>query len=74
MFRVVKAGRILVSDPATLHHGQCCDRARVAETHACMIIHIRMHANSDMEPITCMHGLHDGDIRFTSMNIVLKRS
>ena len=66
--RVVKAGRILVPDPATVHCGQRCDRASVAETHACMFIHTRMHSNSDTETVTCMRGLNDGEIRFISMN------
>ena len=66
---------ILVPDPATLHRGWCCwDCACVAETHTCMFIHTRMHANSDIEKVTRMHGLHDGEIRFTLMNIVLKQS
>ena len=54
-FRVVKAGRILVPDPATKHCGRRCNHASVAETHACMFIHTRMHANSDTETVTCMH-------------------
>ena len=33
-----------------------------------------MHANSDTETETRMCGLHDGEIRFSSMNIVFKRS
>ena len=69
-FHVVKAGKILVPDPATVHCGRCCDRVSVAETHACTFIHTRMHANSDMETVTHMHGLHDDEIHFTSMNIV----
>ena len=75
-FRVVKASGILVPDPATVHCGQRCDRASVAETHACMFIHTHMHANSDKETVTGMRGLlvHDGEIRFTSMNVVFKRS
>ena len=34
----VKAGGILGPDPATVHCGQRCDRASLAETHACMLI------------------------------------
>ena len=70
-FRVVKASGILVPDPATVHCGRRCDHAFVAETHACMFIHTRMHANSNTEMVTPMHGLHggDGEIRFTSINI-----
>ena len=71
-FRVVKAGEILVPDPATVHCGRRC--ASVAETYTCMFIHTRMYANSDMETVTCMRGLHDGEIRFTSMNVVFKQS
>ena len=33
-----------------------------------------MHANSDTETVTCMRGLNDGEIRFTSMNVVFKQS
>ena len=73
-FCVVKAGGILVPDPATLHRGRRCNDACVAETHSCMFIHTRMHANSDTEKVTRMRGLHDGEIRFTLMNIVFKRS
>ena len=75
-FCVVKAGGILVPDPATLHSGRHCNCACMAKTHACMFIHTRMHANSDMKTVTRMHGLlvHDGEIRFTSMNIVFERS
>ena len=73
-FHVVKAGRILVPDPATVHCGQRYDRASVAETHACMFIHTRMHSNSDTETVTCMRGLNDGEIRCISMNFVFKRS
>ena len=36
---------------AALHH------ASVAETHACMFILTRMHANSYTETVTCMRGL-----------------
>ena len=73
-FHVVKAGGISVPDPATVHYGRCCDHASVAQTHACMFIHKRMHANSDTEAVTHMPGLHDGEIRFTSMNAVFKPS
>ena len=69
MFPVKKAGRILVPDPATVHCGRRCDCASVAETHSCMFIHTRMHANSDTKMVTCMCSLHNGEIRFTSMNI-----
>ena len=73
-FRVVKASGILVPDAATVHCGLCCDSASVAKIHSCMFIHTRMHANSDMETVTLMRGLHDGEIRFTSMNVIFKRS
>ena len=53
---------------ASLHH------ASVAETHACMFIHTCMHANSYTETVTCMRGLHNGEIRFTSTNVVFKQS
>ena len=59
------SGGILVPDPATVHCGRSCNRASVAKTHACMFIHTRMHANSNTETITHMHGLHDGEILFT---------
>ena len=59
-FCVVKAGGILVPDPATLHRGRRCDCACVAETHTCMFIHTSMHANSDTETETHMRGLHAG--------------
>ena len=72
MFRVVKAVGILVPDPATVHCGQHCDRSSVTETHTCMFIHTRLHANSDTETETRMRGLHDGEIRFTSMNVIFK--
>ena len=72
-FRVVKAVRILVPDPANVNCGRGCDRASVAETHAYMFIHTRMHAYSNTETVTRMHGLHDGEICFTSMNVVFKR-
>ena len=73
-FHVVKAGGILVPDPVTVHCGRCCDGASVAETHACMFIHTRMHANSNTETVTRMGGLQDGEIHFTSINIVFKQS
>ena len=44
-FCVVKAGGILVLDPATGHRGQRYDRSR----YAGIIITGRMHANSDTE-------------------------
>ena len=37
------------------------------------VLHARMHANSDTETVTHMRGLHDGEIRFTSMNVIFKR-
>ena len=73
-FRVVIAGAILIPDLATVHCGWRCDHASVAETHACMFIKTRMHDNSDTETVTRMRGLHDGEIRFTSMNVIFKRS
>ena len=73
-FRVIKAGGILVPDPATLQRGQRCDHAGLAEeTPPCMFIHTRMHANSDTEMVTHIHGLHNCEIRLTSMNIVFKK-
>ena len=33
-----------------------------------------MHANYDTEMVTCMRGLNNGEIRFTSMDVVFKRS
>ena len=72
-FRVVKASGILVPDPATVHCGRRCNCASVAGTQACMFIHTRMHANSDTETVPRMRGLHDGEIQFTSMNVVFKR-
>ena len=44
-FRVVKAGEILVPDPATGHCGQCYDPNRYAH----ILIQALMHANSDTE-------------------------
>ena len=73
-FRVLIAGAILVPDLDTVQCGRRCDRASVAETHTCMFIKIRMHDNSDMETVPRMRGLHDGEIRFTLMNAILKRS
>ena len=73
-FRVVIARAILVPDLDTVHCGRRCDHAFVAETHACMFIKTRIHANSDTEKVTLMRGLHDGEIRFTSMNLIFKRS
>ena len=56
--RVVKAGGILVPDPATVHCGQHYDRKAGSRQqckqgigqllHACILITWRMHANSDM--------------------------
>ena len=63
-FHVVQAHGILVPDPATLHCGQRCDRASMAETYACMFLHTCMHANSDTETVTRMRGLHDGENLF----------
>ena len=66
-FRVVKAGRILVPAPATGHHGQRYDRSR---THAFLL----RDANYDTETLTCMRGLHNDEIRFTSMGAIFKPS
>ena len=74
-FRVVKACGILVPDPATVKNvkcGRCYDRASLAKTHACMFVHTCMHANSDTEMVTHMRGLHNGEIRFTSMKVIFK--
>ena len=73
IFRVVKTGEILVTDPATVHCGRCCDHASVAKTYTCMFIKTRMHANSDTETVSRMHSLHDGEIGFTLMNVVFKQ-
>ena len=51
-FRVVKAGGIIVLDPAIVHCVRRCNLASVAETHACMFIKTRMHDNSDTETVT----------------------
>ena len=56
--RVVIAGRILVPAPATWLRD------------ACILIMGRMHANYDTETVTCMCGLNDGEICFTSINVV----
>ena len=37
------------------------------------LIRTRMHANSDTEAVTHMCGLHNGEIRFTLMNVVFKQ-
>ena len=65
---------LLVPDLDTVHCGRRCDRASVDNTHACMFFKTRMHDISDMETVTRMRGLHDGEIRFTLMNIVFKQS
>ena len=71
-FCVVKAGGILVPDPVTLHRGRRCDcamRMRGRDPH--MHVYSYKHAcysNSDTETETHMRGLHDGEIRFTSMS------
>ena len=70
MFRVVKAGGILVPDPATEH----CGQRNVRNRYAHILIQARMHANSYTETVICMRGLHNGEIRFTSTNVVFKQS
>ena len=73
-FHVVKAGRILVPDPATVHCGLHRNHTTMAETQPCMFIHTCMHVNPDTEMVTRMRGLHDGEICFTLMNVAFKRS
>ena len=69
-FRVVKAGEILVPDPATGHCGQCYDPNRYAQSHTslfrhlCMLILIRKHHTQ----------AYVDDIRFTLMNVIFTRS
>ena len=40
--------------------------------YGCVFIKTCMHDNSDTETVTCMCGLHDGEICFTSMKVVFK--
>ena len=62
---------MLVPAPATVQRGQRYDRSRA---HSCILITGRMHANYDMETVTCMHGLNDGEIRFTLVDVIFRRS
>ena len=74
MFPCCKSRRDISSSFCHWAEWAALHRASVAETHACMFIHTRMHANSYSETVTCMRGLHNGEICFTSMDAIFKRS
>ena len=73
-FRVVLVGWILVLTsivhPATAHCGQRCNLNRYPR----ILIYGRMHANSDTDTVPRVRILQDDEIRFTTLNVVFKRS